>query len=77
MATKPTSVSPTPALARRLREHREEVARLRARYGDPGEALTAFMREHFSEQALARTYREQEAERSAWLAEAAHGADER
>ncbi len=34
-------------LERRLERHREEVARLRAEFGNPQEALFAFTRDHF------------------------------
>lgn len=52
------TASPTtsPALAalreQRLREHKEEVARLREEFGDPAEALDKFMLERFTIEAL-------------------------
>ncbi|MDQ3693001.1 MAG: hypothetical protein M3464_05165 [Chloroflexota bacterium] len=53
MASPPTA---SPALAalreQRLREHKEEVARLREEFGDPAEALAQFMRERFNIEAL-------------------------
>jgi hypothetical protein len=39
-------------LERRIREHQEEVARLRAEMGDPQEALFRFMTERFEMQAF-------------------------
>lgn len=47
---------PAPAvserLERRIAEHKSEVARLRAELGDPREALSAFVRSHFTLEAL-------------------------
>lgn len=47
---------PTPAVSermeRRIAEHKAEVARLRAELGDPREALSAFVRSHFSLEAF-------------------------
>ncbi len=47
---------PTPAvserLERRIEEHKAEVARLRAELGDPQEAFSAFIREHFDLESL-------------------------
>jgi len=53
MASPPTA-SPTHSawLEQRLREHKEEVARLREEFGDPAEALAQFMRERFDIEAL-------------------------
>jgi hypothetical protein len=48
----------SPTLQRRIELHRAEVARLRAEQGDPAAALARFMRETFSEEALAETYAE-------------------
>jgi predicted nucleic acid-binding Zn-ribbon protein len=39
-------------LEERIRAHKEEVARLRERIGDPEEALSRFVTEHFEVQAL-------------------------
>ena len=56
MATKPADARFSPALADLIEEHRAEVARLRAEFGDPEEALSAFVREHFDPDALALAY---------------------
>lgn len=45
-------------LQRPIDEHRTEVARLRAEFGDPVEGPAAFVREHFDEAALTETVRE-------------------
>ncbi len=39
-------------LERRIEEHKAEVARLRAEIGDPREALSAFVRAHFTLEAF-------------------------
>lgn len=39
-------------LERRIKEHKAEVARLRAELGDPQEAFSAFVRSHFTLEAL-------------------------
>lgn len=39
-------------LEQRIKEHREEVARLRQQFGDPGEAWSKFIRERFDFPAL-------------------------
>lgn len=39
-------------VAERIRAHKEEVARLRERIGDPQEALSRFVTEHFEVRAL-------------------------
>ena len=57
----------TPALQRRILEHKEEMARLREEFGDPEEALRAFMREAFDPQALQETYEEYLRNPFAWL----------
>ena len=56
MATKIADVRLSPGLAELIGEHRAEVARLRAEVGDPEEALSAFVREHFDQDALAFAY---------------------
>ena len=56
MATKPADARFSPALADLIEEHRAEVARLRAEFGDPEEALSAFVREHFDPDALVLAY---------------------
>lgn len=53
-------------LDRRLAEHREEVARLREQLGDPEEALSAFIREHFDRDALEQAVRATFDEMGAW-----------
>jgi hypothetical protein len=57
----------SPHLQRRIAEHREEVARLRAKFGDPTEALARFVRETFSAEALDETYREYVELGHAWM----------
>lgn len=50
---------PRPAsLERALALHREEAARLREELGDPGEALSAFVRATFDREALEEVYDE-------------------
>lgn len=61
--TKPTI---SPHLRRILDEHRREAARLREKWGDPEEALSAFVREHFDPEALAEVMRESEGGASFW-----------
>jgi hypothetical protein len=56
MATKIVDVRPSSALAELIEEHQAAVARLRAEVGDPEEALSAFVREHFDQTALALAY---------------------
>ena len=49
----PTKPSTLPAwLEERIKQHKEEVARLREQFGDPEEALFQFVREHFSPEAF-------------------------
>jgi hypothetical protein len=50
--------TPSPTLQRRIELHRAHVAQWRAEHGDPAAALARFMRETFSEEALAETYEE-------------------
>jgi hypothetical protein len=54
MPTQPTAPEATQAeqLAEAIKLHKEEVARLREEIGDPLEALSAFVREHFSLECL-------------------------
>jgi hypothetical protein len=53
-----SSIGPTTAskqaawLEQRIKEHREEVERLREQIGDPEEALSRFVRDRFEGQAL-------------------------
>ena len=48
-----------PAVQRRIAELRAEAARLRAELGDPEEALSTFVREHFDREALAAALRDE------------------
>lgn len=66
MATPATKQTISPHLQRILDEHRREVARLREKFGDPDEALSAFVREHFDPEALAEVIRESEEGASFW-----------
>jgi hypothetical protein len=61
--------SPTvsPQLQRRIAAHRAEAARLRAELGDPSEALSRFVQETFSAEALDETYREYVEAGHAWM----------
>ena len=54
MASTVATAPPSQAerLAQRIKEHKEEVARLRAEIGDPAEALDTFIRERFDIQAI-------------------------
>ena len=47
-----TEVTQAERLELRIKEHKEEVARLREELGNPAEALSAFAREHFSLEAF-------------------------
>lgn len=57
MATPATKQTISPHLQRILDEHRKEAARLREKLGDPDEALSAFVREHFDREALEEAIR--------------------
>jgi hypothetical protein len=48
----------SPALQRRIAEHRLEVARLRQELGDPEEAMRRFVESTFSPEALIETFAE-------------------
>jgi hypothetical protein len=52
--TSPPTTRPTQAarLEQMIREHKEEVARLREEFGDPAEALDKFILERFSIEAF-------------------------
>lgn len=65
---------PTPAsvLAEVLVRHRQEMVRLRAELGDPDEALSAFVREHFDQTALAEVARELREGGSFWTEDEPH-----
>ena len=67
VATTTRQLSPAEILERRIKEHREEVARFRERYGDPAVAMAAFLREAFSAEAFLETYRERQRDRGSWL----------
>jgi hypothetical protein len=67
MTVQLTRITPSPALQRRVELHRAEAARLRAERGDPVSALASFMRETFSEEALAETYAEYVREGHDWM----------
>ncbi len=66
MATPATRQTISPHLQRILEEHRREAARLREKFGDPDEALSAFVREHFDREALEEAIREFEEGASFW-----------
>ncbi len=51
-ATATSSVGLTAGMLERIRRHKEEVARLREEFPDPGAALSAFVLEHFELAAL-------------------------
>ena len=61
-----TTSTTAKALERRIAEHRREVARLRERYGDPEEALSAYVRDHFDRDALASALDEQLGRPGVW-----------
>lgn len=67
MAVKSDRLSPAEHLARRIRDHHAEVARLREEFGDPTEALRAFLRERFDPEALQATYEEYLQDKHGWL----------
>lgn len=48
----------SPALQRRLAEHREEARRFREQHGDPVEYLAAIVRDSFDQEALDEAARE-------------------
>lgn len=54
-------------LERRRAEHQAEVVRLRARFGDPEEALSSFIRNTFSYEALLATYLDEMEGEEGWL----------
>ena len=56
----------SPALERRLAQHRIEVERLRRGLGDPAEALSAFVREHYDQAALSLAFQEMCDGRGLW-----------
>ena len=58
MAVKSERLAPAEHLERRIAELDGEAERVRAEYGDPAEALGAFLRERFGLDALMATYRE-------------------
>ena len=58
MAAKVAKPPEPTAIERRLQEHQAEIARLRAEFGDPAEALDAFIRETFNREAIIETYEE-------------------
>jgi hypothetical protein len=64
MMTTPVATS---ALERRIAEHRQEVTRLRERFGDPAESLSAFVREHIDRDALTAALDEQLKRPGVWL----------
>lgn len=66
MAAQTTKPTISPHLQRILDEHRKEAARLRKKFGDPEEALSAFVREHFDPEALAEAAREADKGASFW-----------
>ena len=55
-----------PGVAELIEAHRADIPRLRAEFGDPAEALDAFIRETFDRDALIRTYEEYMAGESLW-----------
>jgi hypothetical protein len=61
---KKSSISPE--LQRVLDWHRAEAARLREKLGDPEEAMAAFVREHFDQEAAAQVAREMRNGASFW-----------
>lgn len=63
-ATKQSTISPE--LQKVLDWHREEAARLREKLGDPEEAMSAFVREHFDQKALEQVAREMRNGASFW-----------
>ncbi len=64
-ATNKSTISPQ--LQKAIDRHRGEVARLREELpGDPIEALAAFVREHFDQDALAQVAREMRNGASVW-----------
>jgi hypothetical protein len=56
MGTKTAEAGLAPAVAELIAAHRANLPRLRAELGDPDEALSAFVREHFDRDALAAAY---------------------
>jgi hypothetical protein len=56
MGTKTAAAGLAPAVAELIEAHRANVPRLRAEFGDPEEALSAFVREHFDRDALMAAY---------------------
>lgn len=64
-------------LQQRIEEHKAEVARLREELGDPQEALSAFVREHFSLEALLPDDPSRPVETSLWLDDEIDGQDAR
>ena len=62
-----STVGTTTALERRIAEHRLEVARLRERFGDPAESLSAFVRAHFDRDAVDAALDDQLSRPGGWL----------
>ena len=52
-----TEMTQVERVAEQIKQHKEEVARLREELGDPMEALSTFVREHFSYEAFSRLRR--------------------
>ena len=59
MATEIATSTISPALERRIAEHRIEAERLRAELGDPAEALAAWVRDNLDRDALLFAFEEQ------------------
>ena len=58
MVTKSEQLSPSEHLERRIRDLDAEVEQIEAEYGDPAEALGAYLVERFGVQAIMETYEE-------------------
>ncbi len=58
MAVKSERLSPAEHLERRIQELDQEVERIWEEFGDPAEALGAYLRERFGWEAIRETYEE-------------------
>lgn len=67
MAVDSATLTPAERLERRIDEHREEMARLRAQGVLPGEALGALLRDRFGLAALRESYAEYRRDGASWL----------
>lgn len=66
MTRSTTKTRHSPELARLLARHRREAERLRREFGDPEEALSAFVRETFDQEALEIVFNDMMAGATMW-----------